>query len=115
LVAAAHLFAMRSPISALATLLLAACGSNVPPPMAEGNSMAAQRMQGMAMPPPTGNQDRDFARQMIAHHQGAIDMARTQLARGSDPALRKMAGEIITAQQREITQLNAFLDKTGGR
>jgi uncharacterized protein (DUF305 family) len=50
---------------------------------------------------------------MIAHHQGAIDMARTQLARGTDPKLRKMAGEIITAQEREIEELNAFLDGSG--
>lgn len=72
-------------------------------------------MAGMAMPAPTGNQDRDFARAMIVHHQGAIDMARTQQARGSDPGLRRMAGEIIAAQEREIAVLNAFLDANGGR
>lgn len=105
---------MRNLILASLAGLIAACGSNVPP-MTEGNGTAAHQMPGMAMPAPTGNQDRDFARQMIVHHQGAIDMARTQLARGRDPALRKMAGEIIAAQQREITELNAFLDKTGGR
>lgn len=105
---------MRSLILAPLAALLAACGSNVPP-MADGNANAAHQMPGMAMPAPTGNQDRDFARQMIVHHQGAIEMARTQLARGRDPALRTMAGEIIAAQEREITQLNAFLDRTGGR
>ena len=92
--------------------LLAACGSNVPP---QANDSARHGMPGMAMPAPTGNQDRDFARAMIVHHQGAIDMARTQLARGRDPGLRKMAGEIIAAQEREIAELNAFLDRTGGR
>ena len=58
---------------------------------------------------------RMFLEQMIAHHQGAIDMARVQLARGSDPGLRRMAGEIIAAQQREIAELNAYLNRTGGR
>ncbi len=93
-------------------LLLAACGSNVPPP---DNGSQSHGMGGMAMPAPTGNQDRDFARAMIVHHQGAIDMARVQQARGSDPGLRRMAAEIIAAQEREIAVLNAYLDRTGGR
>ena len=95
-------------------LLLTACGSNVPPPEAERQG-GHSSMATMNMPPPTGNQDRDFARMMIVHHQGAIDMARRQLARGSDAGMRRLAREIITAQQREIAELNAFLDRTGGR
>jgi uncharacterized protein (DUF305 family) len=99
----------------LSALTLAACGSNVPPPDASHNKADHSAIPGMTMPSPTGNQDRDFARMMIVHHQGAIDMSRKQLARGTDPALRKMATEIIAAQQREIAELNAFLDRTGGR
>jgi uncharacterized protein (DUF305 family) len=105
---------MRTLLVPLSALLLAACGSNVPPPPEEAR-MNHRDVPGMTMPAPTGNQDRDFARMMIVHHQGAIDMARRQLTRGSDPGLRKMAGEIIAAQEREIAELNAFLDRTGGR
>lgn len=97
-----------------AALWLTACGSNVPPPD-QPERKAGHDMAGMSMPAPTGNQDRDFARMMIVHHQGAIDMARKQLAQGTDPGLRRMAGEIIAAQEREIAQLNAYLDRTGGR
>lgn len=106
---------MRLFLPALAALALAACGSNVPSPENKTAHGGDHAIPGMTMPPPTGNQDRDFARMMIVHHQGAIDMSRQQLARGSNPALKKMAGEIITAQEREIAQLNAFLDRTGGR
>ncbi len=108
---------MRSLLAPILVILLAACGSNVPPPDESngGGEKGGHSMPGMTMPAPTGNQDRDFARAMIVHHQGAIDMSRRQLARGSDPEMRRMAGEIIAAQEREIAELNAFLDRTGGR
>jgi uncharacterized protein (DUF305 family) len=95
---------------ALPTLLLAACGSNVPP---SGEANAS--MQALNLPAPTGNQDRDYARTMVAFHQGAIDLSRRQMSRGSDPALRQLAGESIAAREREIAGLNAYLDQTGGR
>jgi uncharacterized protein (DUF305 family) len=75
---------------------------------------AMERMrQGMEVPP-SGDPDVDFARMMIPHHQGAIDMARSELEHGTDPELRRLAEEIIAAQEKEIEFLRSWLQKKGG-
>ncbi len=65
-------------------------------------------MKGM-MAPLSGDPDRDFASRMIPHHQGAIEMAKIELQYGTDPQLKKMAEEIIAAQEKEIAQLQEWL------
>jgi len=52
-----------------------------------------------------------FARAMIAHHQGAIDMAQVLLEHRDDPQMIELAGEIIAAQVGEIDQMSAWLAK----
>jgi uncharacterized protein (DUF305 family) len=43
---------------------------------------------------------------MIDHHQGAVTMAQTEIADGQSPDAKKLAEMIISAQQREIAQMN---------
>lgn len=52
---------------------------------------------------PSGNADKDFVAAMVPHHQGAIDMAQSELRYGHNEQLRRIAEEIIVTQQQEIT------------
>jgi uncharacterized protein (DUF305 family) len=61
----------------------------------------------------TGNADVDFVKGMIPHHAGAVDMARTVLAFGKDPEVRKLAEEIVKAQESEIALMQGWLAKNG--
>jgi len=60
----------------------------------------------------SGDADRDFARMMIPHHQGAIDMALVELRYGKDERLKRLAQEIIIDQQQEIAVMHLALGDT---
>lgn len=71
-------------------------------------SMAAMH-RAMESATRSGDVDRDFALAMIPHHQGAIDMARALLLEGKDPAMRRLAEQIITEQSLEIALMKRYL------
>src|SRR6266511_188695 len=52
--------------------------------------------------------DLAFVDMMTRHHQGAIQMANTELKDGSLPEVKHLAQQIISAQQREVSQLAAW-------
>jgi len=66
------------------------------------------KMNGMKM---TSDYDFDFAKMMIEHHKGAIDMSEIELTSGTDSKMKTMAQNIITAQKDEILKMEEFIKK----
>jgi uncharacterized protein (DUF305 family) len=78
----------------------------VMPGMVDGATMAQiKSLSGPAF-------DELWITSMIEHHQGAVTMARTEIADGQSPDAKKLADMIITAQQREIAQMNNLVSAT---
>lgn len=84
-----------------------------PPPAASAFHRALQGVMvqmdaGMCITP-SADADRDFARAMIPHHEGAVAMAKLELLYGSDARLRRLAQGMIVEQTQEIALLRGIL------
>lgn len=64
---------------------------------------------GIADPVP----DVAFARSMLPHHIGAVEMAQIQLKYGTDEEMRQLAQAIIDTQQTEIELMERWLAALG--
>ena len=64
------------------------------------NNINPNRTVGMM-----NNIDEHFIEQMIPHHDGAIDMAKLALQKAKRPEIKTLAENIISAQSKEIEQM----------
>ncbi len=69
------------------------------------DEMNADMMKGMTAP----DIDVAFVCGMIPHHQGAINMAKAELAHGDSEWAKAMAQKVITAQEQEIADMLNWL------
>ncbi|GMA14692.1 DUF305 domain-containing protein [Deinococcus metallilatus] len=58
--------------------------------------------------------DRAYLSMMIAHHQGAVDMARAVQGRVKDTQVKSWVANVIRDQTREINDMTAWLKPLGG-
>lgn len=70
--------------------------------MTDAQMMQLTSASGMAF-------DRLFLQLMTTHHQGAIAMAETELASGSNPLAVALAKAIATSQTAEVTEMRGIL------
>ena len=105
----------QDPEVELMTGWLTAAGEPVAMDASEGHDMSS--MEGMmtgeqmdAMAAMTGADfDQTWLQMMIAHHEGAVSQSQTVKANGSNADVLALADTIITAQQGEITEMQALL------
>jgi ribosomal protein L16 Arg81 hydroxylase len=76
-------------------------------PFLSENAAAMEEMMADITIKPTGDVDRDFVAMMVAHHQGAVDMAAAELKYGQNEQLRRLAQEIVAKQPQEIRVMRA--------
>ena len=56
--------------------------------------------------------DKMWLDMMIKHHQGAVEMAKTELSKGGNADAKALAQKIIDAQQAEITEMQGLLSQS---
>ena len=86
-------------------------------PMPSGHDMGGMSMGGMmtdqdmsALGKASGTTfDRMWLQMMIKHHQGAVAMAKTELAQGAHPDAKTLAQQVIDSQSKEITTMTDLL------
>lgn len=114
---ATEILAAQQPEIDQMTSWLVEWGAEVPEPGADAGAHAGHGMAGMLTDEQLADLeaadgpafDRLFAEGMIEHHAGAIEMA--QAVTGSaDTRVATLADAIIATQQREIDQLQVYLD-----
>ncbi len=96
---------------------LTSWGETVPAEGAMEHSMHGGGMEGMmsaeemtALENASGEAfDTSFMEMMIKHHEGAVEMAKTEQSDGAHAPARKMAADIIASQSAEIEQMKKLL------
>ena len=95
----------------LETNVGAAAGAAAPGGGGEPPFAPAEAKMMEAMMAATGvDTDQTWARKMIAHHQGALDMAQVVLRESQDADIRRMAQKTIEMQTADIAELRAWLE-----
>lgn len=82
-------------------------------PASQAFLAAIAKMHGEFMSPFTGDADVDFTKRMIAHHQGAIELAKAELGFGKDATAKAAAEQIIKTSEGDIAKLQDWLKSRG--
>ena len=77
-------------------------GHDMPGMMSQADMARLEKLSGAEF-------DGRFLKMMIAHHEGAVEMAETERSRGAYGPAKDLAASIITGQSAEIDQMKKLL------
>ncbi|MEV7422668.1 MULTISPECIES: DUF305 domain-containing protein [unclassified Streptomyces] len=77
-------------------------GHTMPGMMGDGDMSALEKSSGAAF-------DTAFLKLMTEHHEGAVAMARTEVAEGAHRGAKDMAESVISSQTAEITRMRTLV------
>jgi uncharacterized protein (DUF305 family) len=101
---------IRSLVAAtVAVVTLSACTINVNMPGSSSPSEPTTSFVGAF-----DHRDLMFAEMMIPHHEQALEMSELVLENSTNESVRDLAQRIISGQNPEINQMQAWLDANGG-
>ncbi len=81
-----------------------------------GNAPTSNEMGAMDHSAMMVKSERAFLEGMIPHHQEAVDTAKEVIARGgSTPKIKKLAGDIVIAQEKEIAMMKGWYQSWYGK
>ena len=87
-------------------------GDNLSRYLTEQDSIMMNMMEDMMIREKSGSADIDFLKGMIPHHEAAIKMSESYLNYGGEVSdLETLAQDIITAQKKELTEMNDLVKK----
>jgi uncharacterized protein (DUF305 family) len=104
--AASPALAQQPAVSPVAVKLSAEAG------YLQQNTTAMNKMMADMSIKPTGDVDHDFVATMQPHHQGAIDMAQSELTFGHNEQLTRIAQGIIVEQLQEIAAMRVAIGES---
>lgn len=90
---------------------VAATTFDKPSEQADSNTSmsASMQMSADSLKGKTGDDfDAAFISEMIAHHQGAIDMAKLSAQNAKHNEIKQLSNDIISAQEKEIAQMKQW-------
>jgi len=54
--------------------------------------------------------DKEFLTRMTAHHTSAVQMAKAELAQGTNPQARALASAVVSAQEKELAEMAKLMN-----
>lgn len=92
----------------LGGLIVSVAATTFDKPIQDGATMSMNQMTSPLVDKRGDDYDKLFLDSMILHHQGAIEMAELSASNAKHDEIKRLSGDVITAQKQEIEQMKLW-------